>query len=246
MSIKEIIKYIAIQFEIPLTQNLAYDIYTKRIMKQILVSGSNCIDIGCHKGEIMDDIMKFAPDGKHYAFEPLPHLYEFLKEKYRNKDITVYSVALFDKKGETTFNYVVNAPAYSGIKKRHYDIPDAEISELMVETNLLDNLIPESIRIDFIKIDVEGAELPVLKGGVKTIRRCKPVIIFEFGIGAADYYGVKPEQVYDFISSQCGLFISTLKGFLYKNKKLNREEFIRLYTDSREYYFVAHGLETRS
>ena len=99
MFIKELIKYIAIKFEIPLTQNLAYDIYTKRIMKQILVSGSNCIDIGCHKGEILDDILRFAPDGKHFAFEPLPHLYEFLKKKYSNKDITVYSVALFDKNG---------------------------------------------------------------------------------------------------------------------------------------------------
>jgi FkbM family methyltransferase len=183
--------------------------------------------------------MKFAPDGKHFAFEPLPHLYEFLKEKYSNKDITVYSVALFDKKGETTFNYVLNAPAYSGIKKRHYDIPDAEISELKVETNLLDNLIPDSMQIDFIKIDVEGAELPVLRGAVQTISRCKPVIIFEFGIGAADYYDVQPEQVYDFLTG-CGLLLSTLKSFLSGKGSLSREEFCRLYTDCREYYFVTH------
>lgn len=241
MSIRQLIKNLAVQFEIPLTQNLAYDIYTKRIMKQILGSTSNCIDIGCHKGEILDEILKFAPKGKHYAFEPLPHLYGFLKEKYRNKNITVFSVALFDSKGKTTFNYVVNAPAYSGIKKRHYDIPDAEISELTVETDLLDNLIPENTRIDFIKIDVEGAELSVLKGGVKTISRCKPVIIFEFGIGAADYYGVKPEHFYDFLSSVCGLFIATLKRFLSVKEKLTREEFSRLYTEQKDYYFIAYS-----
>ena len=241
MSIRQLIKCFAVYFKIPLTQNLAYDIYTKRIMRQVLRHDSNCIDIGCHKGEIMDDILKFAPDGKHYAFEPLPDLYGFLKEKYKERDITIYSIALFDKKGDTTFNFVVNAPAYSGIRKRHYDIPDAEINELKVETELLDNIIPEGSRIDFIKIDVEGAEFPVIKGGVKTIGRCKPVIIFEFGIGAADYYGVKPEHVYEFISSECGLFLATLKGFLNKKEKLSKEEFSRLYISLKEYYFIAYS-----
>jgi FkbM family methyltransferase len=241
MSFRQLIKCFAVYFNIPLTKNLAYDIFTKKIMGKVLRPDSNCIDIGCHKGEIMDDILKFAPDGTHYAFEPLPHLYEFLKNKYSNKNITVYSVALFDKKGETTFNYVLNAPAYSGIKKRHYDIPNAEISELKVETDLLDNLIPESTQIDFIKIDVEGAEFPVLKGGVKTISRCKPVIIFEFGMGAADYYGVTPELVFEFINKECGLFITTLKGYLFRKEKLNKEEFSRFYRDRKEYYFVAYS-----
>jgi FkbM family methyltransferase len=208
-------------------------------MRRVLNNSSNCIDIGCHKGEILDEILKFAPSGTHYAFEPLPHLYKFLQDKYHGKNITLYPIALFDKKGVTSFKYVVNAPAYSGILERNYDFPDPEINELQVETDLLDNLIPEDSRIDFIKIDVEGAEFPVLKGGVKTISRCKPVIIFEFGIGAADHYGVKPETVFDFITSECGLSLSTLKDFLKKDEKLSREKFCSLYLDQLEYYFIA-------
>jgi FkbM family methyltransferase len=241
MSIRQLIKWFVVFFKLPLTQNLAYDIATKKILKQVLKADSNCIDIGCHKGEIMDDILNYAPLGKHFAFEPLPHLVSFLKEKYKNQNITISDIALFDKKGDTTFNYVVNAPAYSGIRKRHYDIPDAQISELNVETDLLDNLIPEAICIDFIKIDVEGAEFPVLKGGVKMIRRCKPVIIFEFGMGAADYYGAKPENLYAFLTIECELSISTLKGFISNAPCLSETEFCDNYKEKKEYYFVAYS-----
>ena len=171
----------------------------------------------------------------------MPHLVTFLKEKYKDQNITVFPVALFDKKGDTTFNYVVNAPAYSGIRKRHYDISDARISELKVETDLLDNLIPENERIDFIKIDVEGAEFPVLKGGVKMICRCKPVIIFEFGLGAADYYGAKPENLYSFLTIECELSISTLKGFISNAPFLSETEFCDSYMEKKEYYFVAYN-----
>ena len=78
------------------------------------------------------------------------------------------------------------------------------------------------------------------RGAVKTICRCKPVIIFEFGIGAADHYGVKPEAVYDFITSDCGLSVSTLKGFLKEKEHLSREKFCSLYLDRVEYYFIAY------
>jgi FkbM family methyltransferase len=241
MTLRDRIKSLIIWLEIPLTKNLKYDIGTKKIMRRVLKEDSNCIDIGCHKGEIMDDILKYATHGKHYGFEPLPHLFNFLREKYAGMNITLYPVALFDSTGETTFQYVVNAPAYSGIRKRHYDFADPDISELKVEKNLLDNLIPEDESIRLIKIDVEGAEYPVIRGGVKTIRRCKPVIIFEFGIGAADCYSVKPEEMFDLLCTECGMNITTLKGFLGKKQKLTREEFCTLYEKQMEYYFVAFG-----
>jgi FkbM family methyltransferase len=241
MTLRDRLKSLIIRFGIPLTKNLKYDIITKKILRNVLKNDSNCIDIGCHKGEIMDDILKYAPLGKHYGFEPLPHLYKFLKEKYSGMNIALFPVALYDSTGETTFQYVVNAPAYSGIRKRHYDFSDPDISELTVEKNLLDNLIPENENISLIKIDVEGAEYPVMKGGVKTIRRCRPVIIFEFGIGAADCYSVKPEEMFDLLCTGCGMNIATLNGFLKNRQTLTREEFCRLYEMQLEYYFVACG-----
>ena len=229
------------KFQLPLTRNLRYDIYTKKIMQKVLLKNSSAIDIGCHKGEILDEILRFAPNGKHFAFEPLPHLFDFLKSKYEGKQIFLSPIALFDTKGVTDFNYVVSAPAYSGIRKRKYDMPDVRIKQLTVDTDLLDNIIPENQRIDFIKIDVEGAEFNVLQGGIKTIQRNKPVIIFEFGLGAAEFYGSKPAEFFSFLSESCGLCISTLKGFLDGERCLDLQQFSDHFTGKTEYYFIAYN-----
>lgn len=207
-------------------------------MQRVLKKNSNTIDIGCHKGEILDEILLYSPDGLHFGFEPLPHLFEDLKEKYRGMNIVLSDIALFDKKGTTSFQHVVNAPAYSGIRKRHYD-KDVQITELTVQTDLLDNVIPGDICIDLIKIDVEGAEYPVFKGAIETISRCKPHIIFECGLGAADYYGTAPEDMYRLITGDCGLKVRRLKGFLKNLEPLSQESFSRLFSTGEEYYFIA-------
>jgi hypothetical protein len=55
-----------------------------------------------------------------------------------------------------------------------------------------------------IKIDVEGAELLLIRGARETIAKNKPVIVFEHGLGGADSYGHTPEQVFDLLID-CGL-----------------------------------------
>ncbi len=207
-------------------------------MQRVLQKNSNTLDIGCHKGEILDDILVYAPNGIHFAFEPLPHLFSDLKTRYLQPNIHLSDVALFDKKGTTSFQHVVNDPAYSGIRKRRYN-KEVQIDELSVQTDLLDNVIPADIKIGFIKVDVEGAEYPVLRGGVQTIRRSRPVIIFEYGLGAADYYGTRPEQMFSLLNAECGLVIHTMKDFLENKPALTETEFERLFSSGSEYYFIA-------
>ncbi|GAB4290781.1 MAG: hypothetical protein Kow0068_16170 [Marinilabiliales bacterium] len=115
--IKETLREFFITLHLDLTKNLKYDRLTKVILKKYLNSNSNCIDVGCHKGEILDLILKYAPQGKHYAFEPIPYLYNELRNKYKNK-AEIFPYALSDTNGESNFQLVKNAPAYSGIKKK--------------------------------------------------------------------------------------------------------------------------------
>jgi FkbM family methyltransferase len=207
-------------------------------MKKKIEKNSNCIDIGCHKGEMLDLMLKYAPHGKHFAFEPLPYLFENLKKIYKNR-VQIFPFALSDTSGFSSFQFVKNAPAYSGLKKRKYDISNPDIEEIKVEVKTLDELIPFSQKIDFIKIDVEGGEFGVLKGAKNLLKKNKPVILFECGKGASDYYGTNLIDLYNFITEEVRLSLFTLKSYLNNKPSLTNAEFELLYNTNSEYYFVA-------
>lgn len=183
-----------------------------------------------------------APKGRFFAFEPLPEFYKKLSGSFTSPPVKVFNLALSDREDVVSFNYVVSNPAYSGLRKRRYDRPNEADCTITVPTDRLDAIIGEHDHVDFIKIDVEGAELQVLRGGVRTINRCKPVIVFEHGIGAADCYGTKPEQVYDLLCDECGLRISLLDKWLVGRQPLSREGFCEQFNKGLNYYFIAHPI----
>ena len=237
MRIKDLARESLMFFHLDLTQNLKYDRLTKVIIKQQLKPNSNCIDVGCHKGEILDMMLKYAPKGQHFAFEPIPYLYNDLVRKF-DRLATIYPYALADEKGKTTFNLVKNAPAYSGLKQRHYDIQNPEIEVIDVEEETLDDLLGDT-RIDFIKIDVEGGESGVLKGGKNLLKNNLPTILFECGKGASDYYGTHPADIFSYLTEETGLRVFTLDAFIKNGKALSLNEFVDCFDTVKEYYYVA-------
>lgn len=223
-------------------QNQIYDDQTLTIMRQTLHSTSNCIDIGCHAGVFLDEILKISPHGSHYGFEPLPHLYASLKEKYRDHpNVAIHNTALSDTSGFAQFQHVVSNPGYSGLKKRRYDRPNEIIQTISVAMERLDDVVAPNETISFIKIDVEGAEFQVLTGAKETIKRCRPVIIFEHGIGAADFYQTTPEMVFDLINLEFNLKCFTMEQWLNSNGTINlsRASFCDEFRSGRNYYFMA-------
>lgn len=238
MDIKDILRKVLISLRLDLTKNLQYDRLTKMILKNTLRTNSNCIDVGCHKGEILELMLQYAPDGTHFAFEPIPYLFDNLKLNYANK-AEIFPYALSDKSGKTSFNFVKNAPAYSGIKQRKYDVKVPDIEEIQVELKTIDDVIPSDVKIDFIKIDVEGGEFGVLKGATALLLRDLPTILFESGKGASEFYGTTPQDIHRFITQEIGLNIFTLKEFTKKGKATTEAEFVNYFEMNTEYGFVA-------
>ncbi|GAB4487720.1 MAG: FkbM family methyltransferase [Saprospiraceae bacterium] len=237
---KETIKRFLKSLPIAFTQNQRYDRQTRRVIERVCKPASNCLDVGCHKGEIMDLFLQNAPRGTHYGFEPIPGLFEDLQKKYAGlENCRLLDIALSDKKGTSSFNYVVSNPSYSGLLKRNYDHPNEQDTLITVHTERLDDLLPADFQVDLIKIDVEGGEILVLRGALETLRRCKPVVIFEHGLGASELYGATPEQVFD-LFEQCGLKVSLMCRFLKNQQPLTREEFARHYYRKWNYYFIAY------
>lgn len=237
MELKSILRKILITLRLDITVNLKHDRYTNDILRRILKPESNCIDIGCHKGEILSTILKYSPKGKHFAFEPIPFLYERIKNEFGDK-AEIYPYAISKENGYTNFNLVENAPAYSGILQRRYDIPNPIIKQITVEKRVLDEIVPNNYKVDFIKIDVEGGEYDVLIGARKLLKRSNPLLLIEFGLGSSEYYGVTPQAMYNLIISELEFKINTIKRYIDNLPELSESEFIDTYNMNKEYYFV--------
>lgn len=237
-TLKEAIKSLIRRLPFALSRNHGYDLQTRKVISRVCRTDSNCVDVGCHKGEVLDLMLAAAPKGHHYGFEPIPAMYEELKLRYAGK-AEISSVALSSTQGNSTFNHVVSNPAYSGLIKRSYDRPDEKDTTITVKTDLLDNVLPKEFQVDLIKIDVEGGELGVLKGSQETIRRCRPTIIFEHGLGASDHYGTRPEMVFALLDG-LDMNVNTMKRWLHGERALSQVEFKQQFETGKNYYFIAY------
>ena len=103
----------------------------------------------------------------------------------------------------------------------------------------MDEIIPLDEKVHFIKIDVEGGEFGVLKGAKKILKANKPIILFECGKGASDYYGTGPSDLFSFITNEIGIEIYTLQSFVKNKQPLTELEFENHFNNNEEYYFIA-------
>lgn len=105
---------------------------------------------------------------KVYAIEPLPRFTEALELTFKDiQNVEIVSCALSDHCGEARMSQKDIASFLS----------DTCENSIPVRLDTIDSqYFEKGIRIDFIKADVEGSEIDLLKGAEKTIRKFKPKI----------------------------------------------------------------------
>jgi FkbM family methyltransferase len=215
-----------------------YDLETSQVLARVLSRDSACVDLGAHEGEILKLMVRFAPNGTHHAVEALPHMSENLTKRFPN--VVIHSCAVGEKTGEATFNYVMDHPAYSGLRQRSYPRNDCEIREIKVSVQRLDDLLPSDLVPRVIKADIEGGEYHAFCGARQVIQRSKPVIVFEFGKGGAGWYEITPEMMYSLLHDEFGLNVSTMQRWLRGEPPLKRAEFADSFQNDIDVYFMAY------
>jgi len=213
-----------------------YDRLTLAIMRRCLRANSNCVDIGAHRGSILAEIMRQAPDGIHHAFEPVPEHCRYLERTFPK--VRVHELALSNVREQALFLHDRQHPTRSCFWRSVGVTGQEEI--ITVQTELLDDVMPEDWPVAFIKVDVEGAEFAVFQGGVRTLRTQRPVVVFEHSRLAELCCGVTPAAMYELLTQTCGMHISLLRDWLDGVAPLDGEAFEDEVKEARSLYFVAH------
>ena len=214
-----------------------YDFQTRQVLRRCLRPDSNCVDVGAHAGHILRDMVAAAPRGRHLAVEPVPRFHELLARKYGAR-VTILDCALSDHEGEAEFVWFPERPALSGFRERRMTT-EYRPDRFRVRTRRLDDVVPAGQRIDLVKIDVEGAELQVLRGAAATLRAWRPIVLFETGPGGADEYGTRPEEIYDLLAA-AGLVVSVMEYWLAGKPPLSGEEFRERVLKGYDFFFMAY------
>ncbi len=153
------------------------DIHLDRAIERLVEPGFNCVDVGCHIGSVLAKFVRLAPGGEHAAFEPTPDKAARLRRKF--PDIEIHELALSDEPGEADFFINAREAGYNSLNRRGDGREGSE--KITVKIGTLDESLPPGRRIDVLKIDAEGAELGVIKGGERTMSVSRPLVIFESG-----------------------------------------------------------------
>ncbi len=148
------------------------------VLRSVLRRGWTVVDVGANLGYFaLLAAKQVGPEGKVIALEPFPDSYRLLTRNIEvNKlaNVLALPLAAGERKEERAF-YCYERANWNGF--RIGDRPP--IGQIRVTVRPLDDLLEREPRVDLIRMDVEGAELEVLRGAAETLKKHRPVLAME-------------------------------------------------------------------
>lgn len=172
----------------PFVSNIELDVVCEEIKK-----GDIVFDVGANVGGWTKAVLDHIETGdiKIHAFEPTPDIAETYKKRFESQiaagTIKINQQAVYMNAGETTFYLYRDSQAFNTAYRRNAEFEAEQkqpVLEIVVKTTTIDAYCKKHNidRIDFLKIDVEGAEVDVINGAREMIAAGKVAKIqFEYG-----------------------------------------------------------------
>lgn len=163
-----------------------YDEDLHLMLERLLEPGMICMDIGANLGEMaMHMAAKVGVNGRVYAFEPVSAVRERLQrhvERNRvERIVKVVSIALSNQTGTARIHFADTAADNQGLGSLvHADTDSLPLAKEVATMTLDDFVARERIgRIDLMKVDIQGAELLLLEGGMSVFKTLSPDLLIE-------------------------------------------------------------------
>jgi FkbM family methyltransferase len=165
------------------------------LLPKLVQNDDDVLDIGANYAYYTERLSKLVPQGRVYAFEPIPFTYDvaaMLVKKLKLKNVDLYQKGVGQKTEVLKFSVPkmgfgsisagqahVSGRNDDMVKGSEYFVSEqnAEFDCQVVDIDSF--LLPALKKLSFIKIDIEGAEYFALKGMEKTLEKFKPVILIE-------------------------------------------------------------------
>ena len=178
----------------------------RALIERVVQPGMIAVDVGANVGlHTIGLAARVGPTGRVHAIEPDPANFELLAKAVKHahfENVRLLRSAASDRAGELLL-YVS-----AGNRGDHRTTPTETRRSLPVSAVVLDDVLTNEPRVDFVKIDVQGAEVAVLRGLRETIRRspgigllCEfcPALIARAGASAHDIFsaleGLVPHRI---------------------------------------------------
>jgi len=174
-----------------------YEPETVALLSALLSEGMTYVDVGANIGHhALIAAARVGDGGAIHAFEPTPATFDELRRNMsRNgcRNVTCNNCALGDQVGMAQFYLADISECAANSLGRTVHVTDQQVSVSL--RTLDDYAVAAAIdRLDVLKVDVEGAELLVLRGAERTIRQFQPVIVLEFSKHTAAF-GYETEEL---------------------------------------------------
>lgn len=176
---------------------------TRALYTSLLSPGDFAIDVGANRGQhALPMAQAVGAAGRVLAIEAAAEMVLGLRQAVdaagMGAIVEIGDYAVSEAPGVATFNYIGSADGYSSLGWDDKMAEFGDRSQRTVTVQRLDDLVCDDRIAAFIKLDIEGAELPALRGAERILRRHRPVLAFEnggqryarrFGYSAADFFG---------------------------------------------------------
>jgi len=214
---------------------LEYEKNDSKMIDNLVDNGAIFFDIGANLGWYSINIGLSHHNVQIHCFEPIPQTYAFLQQNLKLNavpNVVANNFGFSNFSGELDFYFYeegMGNASSANLSNRD------DVHTLKCKVQTLDEYISlKNTSVDFIKCDVEGAELLVFQGGLQTIARYKPIVFSEILRKWSSKFNYNPNQIFDYFKSQ------NYRAFITNGEKL-KEFFVMDESTIETNFFFLHN-----